>query len=166
MKRNYANIIDAMLGVLFVLLLLGFAQSICFLDYQMAYFEPDCKEFATILFRNNYYMIGFTSASLVICVLYGLFDIFKWKHSSFVQTLLGILLMGISAYMFILLCGLRDMAFNIENAMTAMTFPLYKEYRLFSLEIILSQFLIALHALIRSVHDAIKKVKTKENESI
>lgn len=150
MKRNYERMIDTLLGVMFACLLFGFAKSICFLDYQKAYFDPTNASFAKVLFENDAYLIAFGAISIFLCILYALMDFFIWKHSRFVQFIIGLLLLGISAYLFILLCGLRNLAFNTDNSLAAISFSLYKEYRSFSLEIIVSQFLISLHSLLRS----------------
>ncbi len=151
MKRNYERMIDTLLGVMFACLLFGFAKSICFLDYQKAYFDPSNASFAKVLFENDGYLIAFSTISIFLCILYAILDFFVLKHSKFLQFLIGLLLLGISAYLFILLCGLRNLAFNTDNSLAAISFSLYKEYRSFSLEIIVSQFLISLHALLRSL---------------
>lgn len=163
MKRNYERIIDVLLGVLFVLLIYGFAKSIIFLDYRMGYYG-EYEKFANVLFDNDIFLLAFTCCSLLLCFIYAILDFKKIKKGKVIQCILGLLLMGISAYTFIILCGLRDQAFSIDNYATVNAFSLYVEYRNFSLIICLSQFVISLHALIRSVFDYLSYRKEKKEE--
>lgn len=151
MKKLYGRIISGVLAILFVMLLYGLSQSAVFLDYQSGYYGAS-QAFANVIFTNNIYLLSFTCVSVLICVVYAILEFFKVKHGEIIRFGLAILLMGIASYMLIILVGLRKQAFSIENFATDNAFALYKEYRTFSLEISFSQFLLSLHALLRSFY--------------
>lgn len=163
MKRNYERIIDVVLGILFVMLVFGFAQSIMLLDYGMGDYGR-YQEFADVILLNDKYLIGFTSASLSFCLLYALFDFKEFKHGKFIQFVLSILLLGIASYIFIILTSLRNEAFQMSNYVSENVYALYKEYRLYSLIICFSQFLLSLHAIARSGYTYYRYKKAEESE--
>ena len=148
MRHNYLRIIDAFLGFLFGLMILGLAFSIIYLDYAMGYYGQD-QEFANLLINCDKFLIGFTAGSVLCCILYAVFDIFDLPHAKFLQLLMAFILLGISTYLFILMAGLRNQAFSLNGYSTSAAFSLYKEYRIISILIITPQFLLSLQALIR-----------------
>lgn len=160
MKRNYDRIIDVLLGVLFVILILNFAQSITFLDNYRLYFG-EYQNFANTILNNDCFLIGFTTASIFICILYAICDYKQFTHRKFYQAVLGIVLLGISIYIFIILTSLRNKAYSIENFSTQVEFSLFTTYRDFSLSICVSQFIIAVHALVRSGMEYYREYKEK-----
>lgn len=164
MKKLYSRTISCVLAILFVMLLYGLSQSVVFLDYQSGYYGTN-QAFAEVIFSNNVYLLSFTCISIVICIIYAILEFFKVKHEEIIRFGLAILLMGIASYMFIILVGLRKQAFSIENFATNNAFALYKEYRTFSLEICFSQFLLSLHALLRSFYHFYLYMKKEEPSS-
>lgn len=164
MKKLYSRTISCVLAILFVMLLYGLSQSAVFLDYQSGYYGAD-QAFAEVIFSNDIYLLSFTCISVVICIIYAVLEFFKVRHEEIIRFGLAILLMGIASYMFIILVGLRKQAFSIENFATNNAFVLYKEYRTFSLEISFSQFLLSLHALLRSFYHFYLHMKKKEEPS-
>lgn len=165
MKKNYERIIDVVLGILFVMLVFGFAQSIVFLDNTLAVYGQ-YQDFANTIFVNNNFLLGFTGSSILLCLLYPLFDFKNFKHGRFIQFIIGLLLLGMSIYIFIILVSLRQEAYSIEGYSTQVTFSLYKEYRAFSLQIIFAQFLLSIHSLIRSLHHHFTKKKVDDSASL
>lgn len=158
MRKNYQYIIDVVLGVLFVMLVYGLAKSIVFLDYSMGYYGAN-QAFADTLIHNDILLLAFSVVSIFLCLLYPLTDLKPLRYSSLFRFLIGICLMGIAAYMFIILVSLREQAFSIDDYATKNAFSLYLEYRNFSLMTCFSQFLLALAALVRSLLDFIHRNK-------
>lgn len=163
MKRNYERIIDVVLGILFIMLIFGFAQSIMILDYTQGDYGK-YQYFADMILSNDKFLIGFTTASIFLCILYALFDFKEFKYGKFIQFVLSILLLGIASYIFIILTTLRNEAFQMSNYVNENAYSLYKEYRLYSLMICFSQFLLSLHAIIRSCHSYYIYRKNEEKE--
>ena len=160
MKHNYQRIIEVLLGVLFAVMLIGFALSIAFLDYGMGYYGQD-QEFADLLLSHDKYLIGLTAGSLLCCLIYALLDFAKVNHRRFFQFVLAMIFLGISTYLLIMMVGLRKQAFSIDGYSVNNAFSLYKEYRVFSVLITTSQFIISLYAICRSCFGYFKSRKSE-----